>query len=286
MALNLPCKPWWETDEYTLDEVMGPFERHGGLLGPNDAALVRAYENGSTQEGWGLVSKKGDGFMKRYERGEFLPRRALYTYDAGKNVLAFVMRSMRLICVDIDGKNGGLEHAQTLGNLPYTLSETSKSGTGYHLWYWVDDTWDEETGFGAYPDVIGIVQGVDIRSVGCVYHWPSQRWNTREITQAPDWLLQKILARRQRQMASIDNVIKIRDSQDEMEIMLMHADLLAELNRPISSGKRNTTLFAIGGKLKTAGFEKWSAEIARRGLELNLPQDEIDRIIHNVDKYS
>ena len=85
-----------------------------------------------------------DGFMPRYLRGVFNSRRVVYGYERGKWAYAFVMRSMRLVCVDIDGKNGGLEHAKKLGLLPPTLAETSKSGDGYHLFYLVDEEWDDE----------------------------------------------------------------------------------------------------------------------------------------------
>ena len=63
--------------------------------------------------------------------------------------------------------------------LPPTLAETSKSGDGYHLFYLVDEEWDDEKGYGLLGDRIGIEQGVDIRATGCVYHHPQQRWNDR-----------------------------------------------------------------------------------------------------------
>src|SRR5690606_23509761 len=102
-----------------------------------------AYEGGQTQRGWGLYRRRderdpadtGDKrepeFMPRYLRGEFLPRRALYAYEKGTSAFAIVMRSVSLVCIDIDGKHGGLEDASELGALPLTLAETSKSGTGF-----------------------------------------------------------------------------------------------------------------------------------------------------------
>ena len=51
---------------------------------------------------------------------------------------AFVMRAQcSLVCIDIDGKNGGLIHAPVKleACCAHTLAGASKSGDGYHLWY-------------------------------------------------------------------------------------------------------------------------------------------------------
>src|SRR5690349_10217609 len=131
----MPTQPWWRTDDYVES---APLPAHvfenPGVIGPKGVALVRAWPSGMTDQGWGLQGKDGgEGFMPRYKRGEFLPRRILFGYDRGKWAFALVMRSVRLVCIDIDGKNGGFEHAKRLGKLPPTLAETSKSGNGYHL---------------------------------------------------------------------------------------------------------------------------------------------------------
>src|SRR5690606_6675364 len=259
--LQIPTQEWWETDSYTdatpLSEHLVPY------YGPKDVALVRAYEGGQTQKGWGLHRRRDESdpadsgdekvpeFMPRYQQGEFLPRRALYAFEKGTSSFAIVMRSVRLVCIDIDGKNGGIEHASELGALPLTLAETSKSGTGYHLFYWTDETWDDDEGFGAFPDLIGVVTGVDIRGVGCVYHWPSQRWNNRPIAQLPPWLADRLLAKKQQRQQVLASISKIK-SLDETETIIMQAELLDELAKPIPAGRRNNTLFAIGGQLKTA----------------------------------
>src|SRR5690606_7767266 len=202
------AKPWWQTDQYAVDNAV-PQVFHD-LAGPAGLALVKAYEDGRTAQGWGLQgakTKKLDengnpvrkaGFMKRYLRDEFLPEKALYTYERGTTAFAFVMRSVQIICIDIDGKNGGLEYARRLGPLPPTLAETSKSGNGYHLFYLVPESWDVDEGFGMLHDHIGIEQGVDIRATGCVYHWPSQRWNGREIAELPEFMSDMLLSKIQR----------------------------------------------------------------------------------------
>jgi hypothetical protein len=287
MALNISKKNWWETDAYTVEALLPPeVLNNDSLWGPKGPALVRAYEGGSTQSGWGLTPPKDseEGFMARYDRGEFLPRRTEYGYDKGTHAAAIVMRSSRLVCVDIDGKNGGLEHAGSLGALPLTLAETSKSGNGYHLYYAVPEQWTEDEGFGLLADAIGIVTGVDIRAVGCVYHFPSQRWNTREIAEIPDWFLDKLRERKARRAVFSAQVMKL-DTLDETEILIMHAELLDELAKPIPAGKRNTSLFAIGHKLKAAQVPGWEGHLTARADDLGLSQDETDRIVRNIGRY-
>ena len=91
MGLNIPTKNWWETDTYTVDALLAPQAlADDSLWGPQGPALVRAYENGSTQSGWGLTPPQGsdEGFMIRYGRGEFLPRRTEYGYEKGSHAAA------------------------------------------------------------------------------------------------------------------------------------------------------------------------------------------------------
>ena len=288
MVLQISTTNWWETDTYTVDAILPPqILDDPSLMGSQGAALVRAYENGSTQSGWGLTPPKGstEGFMPRYERGEFLPRRTEHGYDKDKHAAALVMRSLRLVCVDIDGKNGGLEHAASLGALPLTLAETSKSGNGYHLFYAVPEEWSETEGFGLLTDAVGIVTGVDIRAIGCVYHYPTQRWNERAIAQIPDWFLDKLLERKARRAVFSAQVMNL-DTLDETEILIMKSELLDELAKPIPAGKRNATLFAIGHKLKAAGVENWEGHLTSRADDLGLSSDESDRIVQNVGRYA
>jgi hypothetical protein len=181
----MTSKPWWRSDSYDDDTAVPEVIRQ--QAGPNGLALVRAWPSGITDKGWGLLPPKGetDGFMPRYTRNEFLDKKILHGYARGLWAFAFIMRAVRLVCIDIDGKNGGLEHAKELGMLPPTLAETSKSGDGYHLFYLVDETWDEQKGFAKLSDRIGIVQGVDVRATGCVYHYDAQRWNQRQLAMLP-----------------------------------------------------------------------------------------------------
>lgn len=291
MGLNIPTQNWWETDEYTREGIVEILDNDGklNLWGPNGPALVRAYDSGATQGGWGLTpttEKDGTqhpGFIKEYAEGGFLPRRALFGYERGKNRVALVMRSARLVCVDIDGKNGGLEHASSLGALPATLAETSKSGNGYHLFYVTDEAWDDDEGFGEYADAIGIVQGVDIRAVGCVYHHPQQRWNDRKIAVLPAWLGTRLKEKKQRVAAASDAVRKI-STLDETEILMAQHALLEELAKPIKTGTRNTSLFAIGNKLRLAAVPKWEDAVRKRGDEIGLEADEVERIIENINR--
>jgi hypothetical protein len=224
--------------------------------------------------------------MPRYTRGEFNERRVLYGYNKGKWTFAYVMRSVRLVCIDIDGKNGGLEHAKKLGKLPPTLAETSKSGNGFHLFYLVDDEWDEDTGYGRFHDHIGIEQGVDIRSTGCVYHHKQQRWNDRPVVPLPSHLQDLMLAKRQRQEHNAERITKVVQSGDQMEVLMMQDELVTDLKKPIASGKRNTTLFAIGQKMKAAGTPDWETLISDRATQVGLDADETDKLVRNIQTYN
>lgn len=279
--------PWWRTDDYSTELALLPaFET---LAGPRGVALVRAWPDGRTDQGWGLNGPKsnpGRGFMPRYLDGEFLAAKALHGYDRDRWAFAIVMRSVRMICVDIDGKNGGLEHAQRLGALPPTMAETSKSGDGYHLFYEVDDLWDADKGYDLLADSIGIEQGVDIRAVGCVYHHKQQRWNDRGVSKLPDFMLDLLMARRQRQEAAAARVAAVAAGGDEIETLLLHDELKGDLQRPITAGKRNTTLFAIGQKMKAAGYPDWEQAISDRADEIGLPGDEIAQLVTNIQRYN
>lgn len=282
-------KPWWQTDEYVSDEpAPDVFTR---LAGPEGLALVRVWPDGRTDSGWGLQGgvkngAKQDGFMPRYLRGEFNSRRVLFGFGKGKWAFAFVMRSVKMICIDIDGKNGGLEHAKRLGLLPVTLAETSKSGDGYHLFYEMDDDWDYLLGYGLLGDRIGIEQGVDIRATGCVYHHEQQRWNGRKVAKLPQHLYELLTVRAQKAAASKARIKAVLEGDDEMEILMMQDELVSELAKPIPVGKRNNTLFAIGSQMAEAGVPKWDELLAKRGDDLGLEVEEMDKMVRNIERYS
>lgn len=283
--MRLSREPWWLTDDYAADEPT-PAEFHA-LAGPHGVATVAVWGEGRTQPGWGLAGPGGSaGFMARYQKGEFNERKTAHAYRAREQPFAFVMRSVKLLCVDIDGKNGGLERAKRLGLLPPTLAETSKSGSGLHLFYAHDGAWDAERGFDAYADYIGIEQGVDIRAVGCVYHYPTQRWNRREVAPLPLFLAELFEARRQRQLHKAQYITKVLETDDEMEIIMMHDQLLSELAKPIPAGKRNTTLFAIGSQMSEAGVPGWGDLVLQRALQVGLDQDEAVKIVENIGRYA
>lgn len=279
-------KPWWQEDSYdTVDPVPNEFNE---LAGPKGLALVRAFPDGRTDQGWGLMGPKDDranGFMPRYLRGEFNDRRVLYGYNRGKHAFAFIMRSVQLVCIDIDGKNGGLEHAKRLGMLPPTMAETSKSGAGYHLFYRTDEAWDDMVGFGLLADRIGIEQGVDFRAVGCVYHHDTQRWNGRAPVKLPHHLHDLLLHRGQQHTAAAQHIQKVLATGDEMEILMLHDELELELSKPIPQGKRNNTLFAIGNKMKNAGVDSWDDKLRVRAEAVGLGHDEIEKLVSNISTY-
>jgi Bifunctional DNA primase/polymerase, N-terminal len=275
--------PWWRTENYS--DAIGLPGSIDDLAGPNGTALVRVWPDGRTDSGWGLTSPKGDGFMAKYLRNEFNPRRIVYGYDRGKWAFAFVMRSVRLVCIDIDGKNGGLDHAKHLGMLPPTLAETSKSGDGYHLWYRYEEQWDHSTGFGSINDRISLEQGVDLRAVGCVYHYQQQRWNGRPVADLPDHLLQMLTARQQKLASATSRIEKVLANNDELEVLMLHDEIIADLKKPIDQGKRNTTLFAIGAQMQQAEVPGWEDLLKDRAIEVGLPADETLKIIANIERY-
>lgn len=276
--------PWWRTEEYGSDSAL-PTDI-GSYAGPKGLALVKTWPDGRTQPGWGLDGKDGgDGFMPRYLRGEFDSRRVLYGYERGRWSFAIVMRSVRLVCIDIDGKNGGLEYAKRLGSLPYTLAETSKSGDGYHLYYLIDQDWDEVSGYAPFADRIGIEQGVDIRVTGCVYHQRNQRWNDR----APVWMpnhLRELLLRREQKVAAVTKRIEtVLNNNDDMEILMLQDELVSDLGKPISVGKRNITLFALGSQMMQAKVPDWETLLKDRADELGLGLLETQKVIANINRY-
>ena len=223
--------------------------------------------------------------MPRYLRGDFNARRVLFGYDRDKWAFAIVMRSVRLVCIDIDGKNGGFEHAKRL-MLPPTLAETSKSGDGYHLFYDVDKEWNDEKGFGKLGDRIGFEQGVDFRGTGCVYHHKQQLWNDRPPVALPQHLYELLSNREQKIAATHSRITSVLQSNDDMEVLMLHDEILSRLAKPIPQGKRNNTLFAIGSEMQAAGILEWDTKLYTRATELGLDHDEIQKLIDNIGKYA
>lgn len=279
--------PWWQSDTYDVSDPCP--ESFNELAGPEGLALVRAWPDGRTDSGWGLVGKGGDpalGFWERYNKGEFNARRVLYGFGKGKHAFAFVMRSTRVVCVDIDGKNGGFEHVKRLGALPPTLAETSKSGNGYHLFYELEQDWEPLVGYGSVRDRIGLEQGVDIRATGCVYHHEQQRWNSRRLAKLPAHLLDALTAREMKVAASKARLSSVLSGDDELEILMLKTELESELKKPIPEGKRNNTLFAIGSQLAEAGVDDWENKLEQRALDLGLGLDEAAKLVENVTRYA
>lgn len=276
--------PWWRTDEYNRTTHL-PNE-FNLAAGPHGVALVQAFADGRTSGGWGMQDKGSGTFMPNYTRDAFRARKALHHYEKKGQPFAIVMRSVQILCVDIDGKNGGLEHAKKLGFLPPTLAETSKSGDGYHLFYGYNQPWSETEGFAALHDRIGVEQGVDIRATGCVYHYPQQRWNTRSLAPMPTFLSDLLVTKQVERAARAAHVANVAASGDPEEIMLMHAALEADLAQPIPAGKRNNTLFAIGQQMKAAEVPNWETKILARAEEVGLNPDECEKLVNNITRYN
>lgn len=269
------------TTRYFVDTVIPmELEMRTELFGEKGPALVPLYEDGTTARGWGR-----DTFMKKYMQNEFAKNRALFGYDKGKHAVSYVMRASRLLCVDIDGKNGGFDHASELGYLPPTLAEISKSKNGYHVFYETDEVWDLADGFAGYRDQIGIVQGVDIRSTGCVYHKSQQRWNDLPLAKLPAHLHTKLTERAARITTEKQDIMK-KLELDPMEVAMMQDEYKDELKKPIPAGKRNNTLFAIGSKMKLAKVPGWKEAVAGRASEVGLETEETEKLLTNIENYS
>lgn len=270
------------TDDYVVDtEIPQEFIDNAGPHGP---ALVRVWPDGTTDPGWGMPV-----FMEKYSKGRFTRTRdvILKGYMEEKWAYAFIMRSMRIVCIDIDGKNGGFTGVGQLGMLPYTLSETSKSGNGYHLFYLVsDDEWSDDFGFAPFGDRIGLQQGVDFRATGCVYHYPSQRWNNRQLVELPEHIKSALRDRQQKAAAQVANIVKVLDTGDEEEVLLMRDALVEDLKKPIPAGRRNNTLFAIGSQLFLAQVSDWETLVRDRAMELGLDVGETDKLVRNISAYA
>lgn len=277
--MDFTQKPWWRTDNYLVEEPASPLADLD-VWGPAGPALSRVWINGKTQPGWGE-----EQFMQGYLANKFQMKPILHGYNLNRWTFAWIMRSCRLICIDIDGKNGGLDHASELGFLPPTVAETSKSGSGYHLFYTVEDTWHGTRGFAGYNDHIGIVTGVDIRGTGCVFHHPQQRWNTRQVAPLPKQLQDKLGLRAQRRVNAEQEIIKRLDLGPE-EVAMLKDELIEELNQKIPVGKRNVTLFAVGCKLKLGEVDNWPELVRARAEALGLDDIEIDKLIENIEKYA
>lgn len=272
--------PWWMTDTYN-DDVPLPhtFEDHAG---PNGVLLVIAHDNGSTERGWGEKSFRTKYADNRPARNMLIEK----SFRWGGYNFAIVMRSVQMICIDIDGKNGGYDGARKLGMLPPTLAETSKSGDGYHLFYTVpEDEWDDDKGFALYKDRVGLEQGVDIRAVGCVYHTKTQRWNMRPPVELPQFH-KDLLSKKNKEMEiQIEEIQKLLDAGDTEELMMLHESLKNDLKKPIPPGRRNNTLFAIGTQMYLAQMKDWGVMLAERALQVGLDDDEVVKLLSNIRKY-
>lgn len=270
------------------DYLLLPFVEEEG---PHGVALVDVYDQGRTTPGWGLTPRDGKpGFMENYAKKKFWPRPRLMDLRKRGQPYAIIMRSVNIIALDIDrhtddGGADGFKAAAKL-DLPETLAQTSKSGAGRHLFYRTDEVWDDQVGFGHWDDVIGLKPGIDVRAVGCIYHYASQWWNDAPLADLPDELHDLLEARKAKKEAA-ERILRSAANApiDDEEALIVHDTLLQELNKPIDTGKRNISLFAIGSKMKTANYPNWEAEIERRAGELGLGAIETTKLVGNIQKY-
>ena len=100
---------------------------------------------------------------------------------------------------------------------------------------------------------------------------PANLWNQ----------LRDKLVRREQAAAAISSIIA---TGDETEILIMHDSLIDDLAKPIKPGQRNTTLFAIGNKMRQAGIPDWKDRVELRAVKVGLDMSEAERITANIAK--
>lgn len=266
---------WFENnDQYKVERPVPQ------QLGYDKLSLVRVYPNGKTQPGWGAVD-----FVDNYAKNKFDPQRALKFYQKYEQPFGLVMRSIPFLCVDIDGKNGGVATANTL-NLPRTLAERSRSGNGYHLFYRIPySVWNPLRGYDELPDLIGLVPGVDIKGTGVVFHYPNQRWNSLDVAHIPASLEKLVTGAR-----DVKRITRMARtgvaSMDADDLVIVHDQLKTELEGRFTAGGRNQKLFAIGAQMLAVGYPAWDIALYDRGVQIGLDMDEITSIINNIESYS
>ena len=67
---------------------------------------------------------------------------------------------------------------------------------------------------------------------------------------------------------------------------MMQDELVTDLKKPMVDGKRNTTLFAIGQRMKQANIADWETLISDRAIEVGLDAEEADQLITNITRYN
>lgn len=264
---------WYlNSEQYHQSELT---ERLDDYAGPNSTALVKVFGE-KTQPGWGH-----ERFMRNYVRNFF----GAHKLTEGEP-FAIVMRSLRLLVIDIDGKNNGYAEAAKL-DLPPTLAETSKSGNGHHLFYAYPDQWDEVEGFAAQPDRVGMWPGIDVKSTGVVYHHPHQLWNELPIADLPHSVWDKLQQRNERD-TQLRVTPEMAEEMTDEDLKFRRDVLLIELTQPRTDG-RDTSLWRIGASLLNLGVdETYMAEkILAAGLNWGVDKDVIEgKIIPNILSYA
>lgn len=285
---------WYERpDQYDDASWIGPGrDPDRDIAGPKGIALVDVFSEGRTTPGWGpTATDKHDGFMREYEHGRFVARPRRTRFESKGRPFAFVMRSVNMLVLDIDrhlddGGADGFDGIKQLGiELPETMAETSKSGAGRHLFYRTHELWHPDHGYGAMADIIGLAPGVDLRIVGCVYHYETQRWNSHKLADAPTDLLDIIELHAAKKAARTTRVAAAGAGDlDDTEVLIMHDQLITQLAGDIKPGKRNVTLYAIGKDMYLADVPDWEDRIRDRGQQIGLDASEVEKIIANASK--
>ena len=97
MNMNFSTTPWWQSDEYLDDSALGMMPiGDADVWGPKGPALVKLWNDGRTQTGWGR-----EAFMTEYKRQNFLLNRILHGYGKGTwnfpSMSIQTMRALRMI---------------------------------------------------------------------------------------------------------------------------------------------------------------------------------------------
>lgn len=216
------------------------------------------------------------------------PEKIRYWFDKWPDMNFGVVTGNGIFVLDIDNRNNGIESLKNLqsqyGALPETL--TVKTGDGLHLYYRYDSNIYKVPGKMEYLDGIdirgdrGYVIGAgSMHKTGKTYQFVLNDFLNEQfnITEAPDWLLNKVADR---------ITDEINESIDTIDLPLHYK--LDE--RCIPEGKRNVTLTRLAGHLWNEGLS--TDDIENKLLLINhdsclppLTENEVKVIVKSISKY-
>jgi hypothetical protein len=270
---------WFECDDYTAG-------RYSPLLKEGIEVIACNQTNGiPVEKGFGVNDWKPGKFKATKEK------------VVGKDH-ALLMKSINVLCVDIDGKNGGMDNLHKLGYLPPTLAEISRSGTGYHLYYSLTDA-QNSTFSMDFAGKSALATGVDIKTQGLVFQAVAtskhQMYNARQLSLIPDSLANLVeLNTIKKQKARVffkspqglKELEKKRQAQpkDEWDWSSLGTPCSGYCLSPIPQGMRNDSLYTFGLAKMANGETDWEKHMGHAARKSNIPNDELGVLVGQVKR--